>query len=77
MADEIEHIRRAEIQRGRRPIDIETLQEKRRFLAALKEIWNDGTIDDLKAAMRVYGLSEKSPEWSEALRVWNAERGQN
>jgi hypothetical protein len=77
VADEIEQIRRAEERRGRRPIDIETIQERRRLLAAMKDIWNDGTVDDLKAAMRVYGLSEKSPEWSATLRTWNAERGQN
>jgi hypothetical protein len=76
VADEIERVRQADMRRGRRPIDNETLQEKRRLLAALREIWNEGTVEDLKAAMREYGLSEKSTEWTDALRIWNGERGQ-
>jgi hypothetical protein len=46
-------------------------------LAALREIVDYGTTDDLKAAMREYGLSEDSPEWTEVLRIWNDEREQN
>jgi hypothetical protein len=42
-------------------------------LAALREIVDYGTTDDLKAAMREYGLSEDSPEWTEVLRIWNDE----
>ena len=77
MADEIEQVRKAEMRRGRRPIDIETVHEKQRMLAALKEIWNEGTVEDLKAVMREYGISEASPEWSETLRVWHDERGRS
>ena len=76
MADEIERVRQADMRRGRRPIDNETLQEKRRLLTALRDIWNEGTVDELKSAMREYGLSEKSAEWTDALRIWNDERGQ-
>ena len=76
MSDEIEEIRKAEERRGRRPIDIETVAEKRRILAALREILAYGTVEELKQAMREYGISESSPEWAEALQIWNAERGQ-
>lgn len=47
------------------------------MLAALRDIWREGTEDDLKAAMRAYGLSETSPNWAETLEVWNAERGRS
>ena len=77
MADEIEQIRRAEVRRGKRPIDVDTVEERRRMAAALKEILNYGTEEDLRAAMREFGLSEDRPEWTEALRIWNAEREQN
>jgi hypothetical protein len=77
LADEIERVRRAEARRGRRPVDIATHEQNRRRLAALREIVDYGTTDDLKAAMREYGLSEDSPEWTEVLRIWNDEREQN
>lgn len=77
MADEIEIelVRKAEQRRGRRPFDIDTFHEKQRMRIALREILNYGTVEDLKEAMREYGLSEGSPGWSKALQVWYAERG--
>jgi hypothetical protein len=75
VADEIEQVRRTETRRGRRPIDSETVEENLRKLAALREILKHGTLDDLKALMREYDLSEGSAEWKEALRIWNGERG--
>jgi len=77
VADDIEQVRKAEMQRGRRPIDLETIQERKRILAALRDIWNEGTVEELQDAMRVYGLSEETPEWNETLRIWNAERGRH
>jgi hypothetical protein len=77
LADEIERVRRAEARTGRRPLDTTTLEQNRRRLEALREVVEYGTTDDLKAAMREYGLSEDSPEWAEALRIWNDEREQN
>ena len=72
--DDIEQVRKTEMRRGKRPIDIEAANERRRMLAALREILNYGTLDELKAAMTAFGLSEKNLEWAEALRIWNAER---
>lgn len=54
-----------------------TLEQNRRRLEALREIVEYGTIDDLKAVLSEYGLSEGSPEWIEALRIWNGEREPN
>jgi hypothetical protein len=64
-ADDIENLQRAEERRGRRPKDAETIEERKRMIAALREIWNNGTVDDLEAVMREYGLSPNSPEWSQ------------
>jgi hypothetical protein len=41
------------------------------------EKYDNGTIEELKAAMREYGLSKKMPEWIETVRIWNAERGRS
>lgn len=77
MKDEIERVRREEERRGRRPIDSETREERRRMMAALSEIYNYGTLDELMAVMREYGISAGSPPWTETVRIWNAERGRN
>ena len=76
MADDIDRVRKADMQHGRRPIDLDAVHERQRIVAALREIVNYGTEEELKDAMRAFGLSEKRPEWAEALRIWNAERGQ-
>jgi hypothetical protein len=74
LSDDIEKVRKAEERRGRRPHKVETINERRRKAAALAEIWNYGTEEDLKLLMREFGLSPASPEWTETLRIWNAER---
>jgi hypothetical protein len=77
VADDIEQVRKVEMRRGRRPRDFDAIQQRQRMTAALREILNHGTIEELKEAMRVYGLSEKMPEWIAALKIWNAERERN
>lgn len=77
MTDDIERVRREEERRGRRPIDSVTREERRRLVAALSEIYNYGTLDELESVMREYGISADSPEWIETVRIWNAERGRN
>ena len=74
MSDEIERVRREEGRRGRRPVDSATLAERNRQKAALREILNYGTIEDLEAAMREYGISPDSAQWAAVLRIWNDER---
>jgi hypothetical protein len=75
LADDIEEVRRTEEQRGRRPKDAETIEERRRMSTALREIWNNGDVEDLKAVMREYGLFPESPEWTATLQTWSHERG--
>ena len=61
--------------RGRRPKDLDTAHERQRIVSALREIVEYGTVEELQDAMRGFGLSEKSPGWIEALKIWNGERG--
>jgi hypothetical protein len=77
LADDIEKVRRAEVRRGRRPVDEEASDERRRMLSQLLTILDEGNIDKLMAAMREYGLSPESPEWTETLRIWRDEREQS
>jgi hypothetical protein len=74
VADDIEQVRRSEQRRGRRPVDSETIKERQRLARALKIILEEGTLDDLKAAMREFGLSPDSPGWTETLKIWRDER---
>jgi hypothetical protein len=67
---EIEDLRKQESRRGRRPVDIDARRQRQRYLAALRKIVEEGTEDDLKLALRQIGLSEDSPEYAEALRIW-------
>ena len=77
MEDEIEKVRRSEQQRGRRPIDVETIDERRRIVASLLKIVRYGTIEDLQTAMREYGFSPESQQAVEILRIWREEREQS
>jgi len=72
--DEIERIRRQEERRGKRPVDSETVAEKKRKLVALRTIWENGTAEDLERAMRLYGVVPGSVEWNAALQVWRGGR---
>jgi hypothetical protein len=74
LAKDIEQVRKTEERRGRRPVDPETIQERRRITAALRKILEYGTADQLKSAMREYGISPDSSEWTECLRIWREER---
>lgn len=67
---DIEDLRRQESRRGRRPVDIEAKRQRQRYLAALRKIVEEGTEEDLKLALRQIGLTEDSPEYAEALRIW-------
>jgi hypothetical protein len=74
LSDEIESVRKEEERRGRRPTDAEILRARRRLLAALKEIFENGTLDDLEATMRYLGISPGSPQWDQAVQTWHDER---
>lgn len=74
MSDDIEKVRREEERRGRRPVDSVTLEERGRLKAALGEIVNYGTIEDLEIAMREFGILPDSPQWTQAVQIWNDER---
>lgn len=74
MSDDIENVRKTEERRSRRPVDPEMIDERRRQLAAFREILNYGDFSDLETAMRGYGLVPDSHQWAEVVRIWNDER---
>jgi len=51
-----------------------TLEERGRLKAALREIVNHGTLEELEIAMREFGILPGSPQWIQAVQIWNDER---
>jgi len=74
LIDDIEKVRKEEERRGRRPSDKEILKARGRLLAALRDIFENGTLDDLEDTMRGLGISPGSPQWNQAVRIWHDER---
>jgi hypothetical protein len=67
---EVEEVRRAEMNRGRRPIDLETRRQREKLLRDLRKYLDLGTEGEFVAAMRALGLPEDSESFHEALRIW-------
>jgi hypothetical protein len=72
--DDIQKVRKAEQRRGsrRRPLDQTKLEERRKCLADLRNIYQNGTLEELKSTMLQAGLTPTSPEWAETLKIWRA-----
>jgi hypothetical protein len=70
ISSDLDEVRREEMNRGRRPIDLETRRQRQELLHDLRKVLEIGTEDDFVAAMRALGLQTDSPSWSEILRIW-------
>jgi len=71
---DLDDVIREETRRGRRPVDIGTVRQKRERLALLKRLLTLATEQEFMEAIRAFGLVEGSPEFSEALDAWHAFR---
>ena len=63
-----------ETRRGRRPVDTAALRERTEMLRVCRRLLESQEEEDLREAMRAAGLSENSPAFGEALRIWRAYR---
>jgi hypothetical protein len=70
--DDIRDVMKAELSRGRRPIDIEARRERDELLKVLRELLKEGDEQGFMQAMRAYGWSDDSPEFRRALKIWRA-----
>ncbi len=66
---------RSESRRGKRPIDIEERRRRTELQREFRLLLESGTKDDFVSAIRALGLREKSPEFEQALTIWNETRG--
>jgi hypothetical protein len=68
---DLQDVVREEGRRGRRPIDIGTIRQKRERLALLKRLLAVATKEEFIEAIRAFGLVEGTPEFLEALDAWH------
>jgi hypothetical protein len=73
-SSDVDDVRREEMSRGRRPIDLETRRQRQETLHDLRQLLAVGTEDEFVAAMRALGLRDDSPKWNEILRTWSEYR---
>jgi len=71
---DLEDVMRTESRRGRRPIDLETRQKESEKLEGMRTYLAIATEEEFVKAMRGVGLSEGSPEFLIALRIWREYR---
>ncbi len=75
MNEEIERVRKADERRGRRPVDLDAIAERKRQEAAMKILLQHGELEDLEDAMHAYGILPASPQWTECVLIWKRFRG--
>ena len=63
-SSDLENVRRAEMSRGRRPVDLETRRQRDEMRRDLKRLLEFATEDEFVAAMRALGLPADSPRFS-------------
>jgi hypothetical protein len=71
---DVEDVRREEMSRGRRPIDLETRRQRENQRRELRDLLDFGTEEELVAVMRAFGLADDSERFQKALQIWR-ERG--
>jgi len=71
---DLEEVIRKETGRGRRPVDFETRKVRSQRLADMRKLLTLANKGEFTNAMRAAGLSDGSPEFEEALRIWSAYR---
>ena len=72
--DDVEEVRRAEMNRGRRPVDMETKRQRQELLRELRKLLDVASESEFVAAMRALGLPEDSPTLREVLEIWRQNR---
>lgn len=71
---DLEDVMRIESGRGRRPVDLETKRKREENLQSMRTYLAIATEEEFVKAMRGVGLSEGSPEFLDALRIWREYR---
>jgi len=71
---DIQEVMKQEKQRGRRPIDFGAAKRRAQTLRDMKKLLESASEEEFVTAIRAAGLSEGSPEYLEALRIWGGYR---
>ena len=71
---DLEDVYREEARRGRRPIDIEALRERRILRRDYLKLIRDGTEEEFLNALRALGLQDGSQEFEGYRQIWREVR---
>ena len=66
---------RSETRRGKRPVDIEERRRRAELQREFKFLLDHGSRDEFVKAIRALGLAYGSPEFEQALSLWDESRG--
>jgi hypothetical protein len=72
--EDLRDVMTGETRRGRRPIDLETIRQKRERELLLRKLLTLAMEEEFLEAMRAYGLADGSDEMAAALAAWRAFR---
>ena len=67
---DLEDVMREEKSRGRRPIDLQARRKRVEKLKDFRDLLSLATEDEFRKAMHDLGLTDGSPRFLEALRIW-------
>ena len=72
---DLEDVMRSETRRGKRPIDIEERRRRAELQRDFKFLLDSASRDEFVKAIHALGLRDGSPEFVQALSIWDETRG--
>ena len=72
---DLQDLMRSETRRGKRPIDIEERRRRAGLQRDFKFLLDEGSRDEFVTAIRALGLQDGSPQFEQALLIWDETRG--
>ncbi len=72
---DLRDLMRSETRRGKRPIDIEERRRRAELQRDFKFLLDEGSREEFVKAIRALGLQKGSPQFDQALSIWDDSRG--
>ncbi len=72
---DLEDIMRSETRRGKRPMDIEERRRRAELQRDFKFLLESASKEEFVKAIHALGLRDGSPQFEQALSIWNETRG--
>jgi hypothetical protein len=72
---DLQDVMRSETRRGKRPVDIDERRRRTELQRDFKFLLDEGSRDEFVRAIRALGLQSGSPQFEQALSIWDETRG--